>query len=134
MDEAIKLADRIVIMRDGKIVQMGTPDEILRNPADEFVEDFIGKDRLLQAQQYIQTVGQVMNPNPITIRTEGTLSEAIQLMKDRRVDSLLVVDENHVLQGLLNVEMIDRGTKYGDAGSRRNAYGIDCCSRRYSSS
>ena len=100
MDEAIKLADRIVIMRDGKIVQMGTPDEILRNPANEFVEDFIGKDRLLQAQQYIQTVGQVMNPNPITIRMEGTLSEAIQLMKDRRVDSLLVVDENHVLQGL----------------------------------
>ena len=73
MDEAIKLADRIVIMRDGKVVQMGTPDEILRNPADEFVEDFIGKDRLLQAQQYIQTVGQIMNPNPITIRTEGTL-------------------------------------------------------------
>ena len=50
-----------------------------------------------------------MNHNPRTIRVEWTLSEAIQLMKDQRVDSLLVVDENHVLKGLLNVEMIDRG-------------------------
>jgi osmoprotectant transport system ATP-binding protein len=109
MDEAIKLADRIVIMKDGKIVQMGTPDEILREPANEFVEDFIGKDRLLQAQQHIQTVGQIMNSNPISIQTEGTLSQAVQLMRQRRVDSLLVVDENNVLKGLLNVEMIDRG-------------------------
>ncbi|KAA0955892.1 betaine/proline/choline family ABC transporter ATP-binding protein [Sporosarcina sp. ANT_H38] len=109
MDEAIKLADRIVIMKDGKIVQMGTPDEILRNPANEFVEDFIGKDRLLQAQQHIQTVGQIMNPNPISFQMEGTLSKAVQLMRERRVDSLLVVDENNVLKGLLNVEMIDRG-------------------------
>lgn len=109
MDEAIKLADRIVIMKDGKIVQMGTPDEILRDPANEFVEDFIGKDRLLQAQQRIQTVGQIMNPNPVSFKTEGTLSQAVQLMRERRVDSLLVVDENNVLKGLLNVEMIDRG-------------------------
>jgi osmoprotectant transport system ATP-binding protein len=109
MDEAIKLADRIVIMKDGKVVQMGTPDEILRNPANEFVEDFIGKDRLLQAQQHIQTVGQIMNPNPISIQTEGTLSQAVQLMRGCRVDSLLVIDENNVLKGLLNVEMIDRG-------------------------
>lgn len=109
MDEAIKLADRIVIMKDGKIVQMGTPDEILRNPANEFVEDFIGKDRLLQAQQRIQTVGQIMNSNPVSFQMEGTLSQAVQLMRERRVDSLLVVDENNVLKGLLNVEMIDRG-------------------------
>lgn len=49
MDEAIKLADQIVIMRDGKLVQTGTPDEILREPTNEFVETFIGKERLLQA-------------------------------------------------------------------------------------
>ena len=109
MDEAIKLADRIVIMKDGIIVQMGTPDEILRNPANEFVEDFIGKDRLLQAKQRIQTVGQIMNPNPVSFKTEGTLSQAVQLMRERRVDSLLVVDENNVLKGLLNIEMIGRG-------------------------
>ncbi len=49
MDEAIKLADRIVILKAGEIVQVGTPDDILRNPADEFVEEFIGKERLIQS-------------------------------------------------------------------------------------
>lgn len=111
MDEAIKLADRIVIMRDGQLVQCDTPDEILRNPADEFVEEFIGKDRLVQARPNIQTVEQIMNPNPSTITGEGTLSEAIQLMKQNRVDSLLVVDKNKVLQGFIDVEIIDQKRK-----------------------
>lgn len=109
MDEAIKLADRIVILKDGKIVQQGSPDEILLNPANEFVENFIGKDRLMQARQYMQTVGQIMIKEPVTIHTDATLSEAIQLMRNRRVDSLLAVDDQNVLKGLLNVESIERG-------------------------
>ncbi|WP_066316023.1 betaine/proline/choline family ABC transporter ATP-binding protein [Bacillus sp. FJAT-29814] len=111
MDEALKLADRIVIMKDGQIVQCDTPDEILRNPANEFVEEFIGKDRLVQARPNIQTVGQIMNPSPITITGERTLSEAIQLMKQHRVDSLLVVDELKVLQGYIDVQIIDQNRK-----------------------
>src|SRR6185437_6104118 len=88
MDEAIKLADRIVIMRDGQLVQCGTPDDILLNPANDFVEEFIGKDRLVQARPNIQTVEQIMNPNAITITNDQSLSEAIQLMKQTRVDML----------------------------------------------
>ena len=111
MDEALKLADRIVIMRDGQLVQCDTPDEILRNPADEFVEEFIGKDRLVQARPNIQTVEQIMNPTPVTITGDHTLSEAIQLMKQKRVDSLLVVDEDNILQGYVDVESIDQKRK-----------------------
>ncbi|MBM7586096.1 osmoprotectant transport system ATP-binding protein [Bacillus pakistanensis] len=111
MDEALKLADRIVIMRDGQLVQCGSPDEILRNPADDFVEEFIGKDRLVQARPNIQTVEQIMNPKPITITAERTLSEAIQLMKDHRVDSLLVVDEQQVLKGYIDIQIIDQKRK-----------------------
>src|SRR4051794_10061419 len=111
MDEALKLADRIVIMRDGQLVQCDTPDEILRNPADEFVEEFIGKDRLVQARPNIQTVEQIMNPTPVTITGEHTLSEAIQLMKQKRVDSLLVVDKDNILHGYVDVESIDQKRK-----------------------
>lgn len=111
MDEALKLADRVVIMRDGKLVQTGTPDEILRNPVDEFVEEFIGKERLIQARPDIQTVEQVMNPNPVTITLDKSLSESIQLMKERRVDSLLVVDERNVLKGYIDVEILDQNRK-----------------------
>lgn len=70
MDEAIKLADRIVILRAGEIVQVGTPDEILRQPANEFVEEFIGKERLLQSRPDVEFVEQVMNPNPVTVTSE----------------------------------------------------------------
>ncbi|QQZ07773.1 betaine/proline/choline family ABC transporter ATP-binding protein [Heyndrickxia vini] len=111
MDEALKLADRIVIMKDGQLVQVGTPDEILREPANDFVEEFIGKERLLQARPNIQTVEQVMNANPITITEDKSLSEAIQIMKEKRVDSLLVVDGNKVLKGYIDVEIIDQNRK-----------------------
>ncbi|WP_061086785.1 betaine/proline/choline family ABC transporter ATP-binding protein [Heyndrickxia coagulans] len=111
MDEAIKLADQIVIMRDGKLVQTGTPDEILREPANEFVETFIGKERLLQARPNIQTVEQIMSPKAVTVTVDKTLTEAIQIMKERRVDSLLVVDSRKVLLGYIDVEIIDRNRR-----------------------
>ncbi|ATH93228.1 glycine/betaine ABC transporter ATP-binding protein [Bacillus glycinifermentans] len=111
MDEAIKLADRIVILRAGEIVQVGTPDEILRQPANEFVEEFIGKERLLQSRPDVEFVEQVMNPKPVTVTSEKTLSEAIQIMRQHRVDSLLVVDEANVLKGYIDVEIIDQNRK-----------------------
>lgn len=52
-----------------------------------------------------------MNPDPVTITPEKTLSAAIQLMRAERVDSLLVIDEKNVLQGYVDVEMIDRKRK-----------------------
>ena len=108
MDEALKLADKVVIMRAGKIVQVGSPDEILRNPADEFVEDFIGKERLAQARQQLQTVGQIMNPDPVSVGMGETLSQAVRIMRRRRVDSLLVTDGAGVFRGWVTVEMIER--------------------------
>ncbi|MBG9770298.1 choline ABC transporter ATP-binding protein OpuBA [Bacillus vallismortis] len=112
MDEAIKLADRIVILKAGEIVQVGTPDGILRNPADVFVEEFIGKERLIQsASPDVERVDQIMNTQPVTITADKTLSEAIQLMRQERVDSLLVVDDEHVLQGYVDVEIIDQCRK-----------------------
>ncbi|WP_445489164.1 betaine/proline/choline family ABC transporter ATP-binding protein [Niallia sp. 03133] len=111
MDEAIKLADRIVIMRDGQIVQVDTPDEILRNPANEFVESFIGKERIIQTKPDVTTVGQIMNKVPAAIQKEETLSAAIKQMKEKRVDSLLVIDHDHKLEGYIDVEMIQENRK-----------------------
>ncbi|WP_313628734.1 betaine/proline/choline family ABC transporter ATP-binding protein [Enterococcus italicus] len=108
MDEALKLANRIVIMSGGKVIQFGTPDEILRNPANEFVEELIGEDRLLQAKPDATIVGEVALANPITITREHSLQEAIRLMRQKRVDTLLVVDESNLLEGYIDVEVIDR--------------------------
>ncbi|MGE6720982.1 betaine/proline/choline family ABC transporter ATP-binding protein [Peribacillus frigoritolerans] len=111
MDEAIKLADRIVILKAGEIVQVGTPDEILRNPANEFVEEFIGKDRLLQTRPNVELVEQIMSRNPISITEEKSLTDAITIMREKRVDSLLVVDEQNVLKGFVDVETISEYQK-----------------------
>ncbi|MCY8483169.1 choline ABC transporter ATP-binding protein OpuBA [Bacillus mojavensis] len=112
MDEAIKLADRIVILKGGEIVQVGAPDDILRNPANEFVEEFIGKERLIQSSSPdVERVDQMMSTHPVTITADKTLSEAIQLMRQERVDSLLVVDDSHVLLGYVDVEIIDQCRK-----------------------
>ncbi|PKG23198.1 betaine/proline/choline family ABC transporter ATP-binding protein [Niallia nealsonii] len=111
MDEAIKLADRIVILRAGEIVQVGTPDEILRNPKNEFVEEFIGKERLIQTRPNVELVKQIMNKNPISITEDKSLSDAIALMKEKRVDSLLVIDEDNQLKGYVDIETIDENRK-----------------------
>lgn len=108
MDEAIKLADRIVIMKDGEVVQFDSPEEILRNPANEFVEDFIGRERLLQGRPNVQTISQVMSKNPISISGKQTPASALKLMKQSRVDSLLVTDEAGILKGYIDLESIDR--------------------------
>lgn len=111
MDEALKLADRIVIMRAGKLVQVGSPDDIMREPADAFVEEFIGKDRLVQVRPSIETVEQMMNEKPVTILPDKPLELAIQLMKTRRVDTLLVVDEEQHLLGYIDIETVDRSRR-----------------------
>nr|WP_272885356.1 betaine/proline/choline family ABC transporter ATP-binding protein [Pediococcus ethanolidurans] len=107
MDEALKLATRIVVMSHGKMVQVATPDEILRHPANEFVENLIGKDRLIQAKPSITTVGQVMYNNAVSITPGRSLKEALKLMHEKRVDTLLVTDDSGVLKGYVDIEQID---------------------------
>ncbi|MHC5249270.1 betaine/proline/choline family ABC transporter ATP-binding protein [Enterococcus sp. LJL90] len=118
MDEALKLASRIVIMSYGKIVQVDTPSNILQNPANEFVEELIGEDRLLQAKPDTTTVGEVALSTAITITPEKSLQAAIKLMREKRVDTLLVVDDENVLKGFIDVQTIQRrrgrATSVGD--------------------
>ncbi|MGV3011438.1 betaine/proline/choline family ABC transporter ATP-binding protein [Streptococcus thoraltensis] len=105
MDEALKLASRIVVMDNGKMVQVATPDEILHHPATEFVEKMIGEERLMQAQMDITPVKSIMLKNPVSITAEQPISDAITLMRQRRVDTLLVT-ENQKLIGLIDLESI----------------------------
>lgn len=111
MDEAIKLADRIVIMRAGEIVQVGSPDDILREPANDFVEEFLGKHRIMESRPNLQTVKQIMNKNPVSITEDESLSQAIKMMRDKKVDSLLVVDNDNILKGFIDIEMIEENRK-----------------------
>ena len=111
MDEALKLADRIAIMQDGKVVQFDIPDNILANPANEFVEDFIGEERLTQAQTNLKTVEQIMNRRVITLEVGKTMADAIKVMRAQRVDNLFIIDEDQKLLGILSVEIIEKNRR-----------------------
>ncbi|MGO3601974.1 MAG: betaine/proline/choline family ABC transporter ATP-binding protein [Enterococcus malodoratus] len=117
MDEALKLANRIAIMDNGKVIQFDTPENILQHPANEFVEELLGEDRLLQAKPDTTTVGEIMMHTAVSITPEKSLQNAIRLMREKRVDTLLIVDEDNVLKGFVEVETIDRERRHGKATS-----------------
>lgn len=98
MDEALKIADQIIVMQAGQVVQQSTPDQILRHPANDFVRGFIGERRL--ASRLTQTVDEVMVRNPVTIAPQKGLAEAVKLMVRKRVTGLIVVDRDGTYLGL----------------------------------
>ena len=104
MDEAIKLADRICIIQNGRIAQCDTPEEILKHPANSYVEEFVGKNRLWCNPAYIKAAD-IMKKGAIHISKDRTVLQALQIMKHNVVDSLLVTSgKNHRLEGIIWLE------------------------------
>lgn len=112
IDEALKLGDRIIIMKDGRVIQDASPEELLSKPADDFVSRFIGKHRLSNAME-INKVGDFMRTNPVTITRDKGTNESIALMKRKGVNSLLVVNEDGLLEGIVTIENIREHGKSG---------------------
>ena len=105
IDEAVKLADVIVLMKDGKVVQAASPEELLANPAGDFVREFIGKKRL-KVNYDVDLVREIMNPRVFTVPKSKGFAESIDLMRQRNVDSLIVTDEDGALEGIIPVEVL----------------------------
>lgn len=107
MDEALQLADRIVIMDKGEVIQFDTPKNIMMNPANDFVRSLIGEHRLNQAQFDYRTVSEIMLKNPIVARCDCLTEDAIKMMKEKRVDSLFIIDDDHRLLGVVDIFHIE---------------------------
>lgn len=105
MDEALKLGDRICIMKDGVILQYDTPEEILKNPGHGFVEEFIGKNRIWNQPEFIKAEDIVIREPVKTLGTRTTL-QAMEIMNERHVDSILVVDHDNKLEGIATLKDI----------------------------
>ncbi|MEE4198717.1 MAG: glycine betaine/L-proline ABC transporter ATP-binding protein [Bacteroidales bacterium] len=101
LDEALKLGDRIAIMKDGKIVQIGTPEEILTNPADDYVKAFVENvDR-----GGIITARSIMFEKPASIRIDHDGPKvALRKMRQVGVTSLPVVDKSNKFLGFVKDE------------------------------
>lgn len=105
MDEAIKIADKICLLKDGDILQFDTPENILKNPSNEFVENFIGKRRVWNNPELLKAED-IMIPNPVKIIPNRNVLQAIEIMKANKVDSLLVTDRTNLLLGLVTLKGI----------------------------
>ncbi|MCM3630005.1 glycine betaine/L-proline ABC transporter ATP-binding protein [Paenibacillus glycanilyticus] len=108
LDEALRIGDKIALMKDGVIVQIGTPDEILINPANPYVEKFIEDVDLSK----VLTAAHVMR-KPATIMLERGPRVALQIMKEQGVSSLYVTDKGKKLLGIVTAELASAALKEG---------------------
>jgi osmoprotectant transport system ATP-binding protein len=91
MSEAIKIADKICIMDKGEIIQYDTPENILKNPVNDFVSEFVGRNRIWESPEYIRAED-IMITEPVTVSPELSIGKALDRMRVMKVNSLLVVD------------------------------------------
>jgi glycine betaine/proline transport system ATP-binding protein len=109
LDEALKLGDRIALMKDGEIAQIGTAEEILTNPANDYVSKFVAgvdKTKILTAENIMK------RPDPVVSFKSG-LQVALKLMEKHGISSIYVVDKAKRLQGFLKADDAVRAQKAG---------------------
>ncbi len=109
IDEAFKLGDTVAIMRDGKIVQVGTPEQMSAHPADDYVRDFIGaadKTKVLTVKNIMMT------PTCLMRRADGA-EHAIREMRKNALSTVYVVDDDLRLEGVLTITEAIRARRDG---------------------
>ena len=100
VNEAFKLGDRVAVMKDGRMVQIGVPEEILENPANDYIEEFV-KD--IDRTKVLQAKNAMMKPDPLVTIKDG-LRVAIQRMQRHGISSVFVVDRERKIQGIITID------------------------------
>ncbi|MCP2638420.1 glycine betaine/L-proline ABC transporter ATP-binding protein [Microbacterium sp. HD4P20] len=113
LNEAMFLGDRIAVMRDGRIVQTGTPEEILTDPANDYVAQFVQDvDRAR-----VLTAGSVMAPPVATTPLSAGVRGALRVMRDLQVGSVAVIENRRYL-GSVTDRAVVRAVKDGSSDLR----------------
>jgi len=124
LDEAVRVGHRIAIMRDGKVIQIGTPEQIVISPADEYVADFvkgISRLKVVQAKSIMQTIEDYESRNsklPDDLQSVGEnelLSKLIEISKSNQ-KSLIVKDNNQKSIGVITQSDLLKAVVEGSDG------------------
>ncbi|HLR09609.1 MAG TPA: glycine betaine/L-proline ABC transporter ATP-binding protein [Bacillota bacterium] len=107
VNEAFKLGDRVAVMKDGRIVQVGTPEEIIEMPANDYIAEFI-KD--IDRSKVFQAEHVMIKPNALVSLKDG-LNVAIKEMEENGISSVFVVDRSRRLQGIVTIDDAIKGIK-----------------------
>ncbi|MBA4547397.1 glycine betaine/L-proline ABC transporter ATP-binding protein [Thermoactinomyces intermedius] len=107
LDEALRIGDRIVLMRHGEIVQIGTPEEILTNPADAYVERFVEDVNLGK----VLTAETVMRKAETIVLGKDGIRVAGKKMRDKGIPTLVVVDRKRYFKGMVTADQVKEAFK-----------------------
>ncbi|NGP62125.1 glycine betaine/L-proline ABC transporter ATP-binding protein [Paenibacillus thiaminolyticus] len=108
LDEALRIGDRIALLKDGKLIQIGTPEQMLMDPADEYVERFVEGVDLSK----VLTAAHIMR-RPETVSLDRGPRVALQLMRDIGISTLFVVGKDKSLQGVVTAEQASEAARGG---------------------
>lgn len=106
LNEALRIGDRIALMKDGSIVQIGTAEEILMDPASDYVERFVEDVDLAK----VLTAGHVMK-RAETVSVDRGAKVALKLMKDDGISTIYVVDKQQKLLGYVTADQASDAAK-----------------------
>ncbi|WP_220265228.1 ABC transporter ATP-binding protein [Enterobacter sp. Colony194] len=114
VDEALRLADHLVVMDGGKVVQQGAPLALLSQPENAFVRDFFGRSELgvrLLSMRQVKDYLTVGHCEGVPVSRDTTLREALSLFVERRCDELPVVDEQGNPCGVIRFNTLLEGDR-----------------------
>jgi len=100
IDEALKLGDRIVLMRRGRIEQLGPPDELQNEPVNEFVRSFIGEDRLSQISPE-GPIDTLIEEAPLAVRPDTDPSALLERLEELSRETAQIIDGKGRWQGMV---------------------------------
>ena len=106
IDEAIKMGDKIVVMKNGKIVQQGTPNDILSSPADEFVENLVGGNRSIKRLNLIRCEDVMYKT--FSVKMDATIKEAKAIMEQNGLKTIAITEGQDKLQGYIRLKDIEK--------------------------
>jgi len=109
INEAIKLGDRLAIMRNGELVQFDSVEEILENPEDEFVENLLGNDRNLKALSLRKVKDCASSTGFVKVTEDDPRDKVREMMKDKKASAAYLVDEKGKLLGRYVYKKTGRG-------------------------
>jgi osmoprotectant transport system ATP-binding protein len=122
IDEAIKMGDKICLLRNGKLVQFASPEKLLTEPVNEFAKDFVGGDRTLKRLNLLK-IKTAMKPNPPVIIQNESIEKAKSMLAELKLDHLIVVDNDKRLIGLIDKEQLTKkADKVGDITQPTEAF------------
>lgn len=106
MNEAIKMSDVIIFMDEGKIIQKASPSEMLENPANNTIKEFLSIHLNKKNLNKNLLCKDVMRKPAITSNIKSTPREAVWLMKEKSIDTLIIVDDANQYKGVININVL----------------------------